>query len=62
MAKEEYWFNTKTKQVEVGKQSLSLDRLGPFGTFEEARDALEIISKRAQALREEDEASQQWPN
>lgn len=62
MAKEEYWFNTKTNQVEIGKQSLSLDRLGPFASFEEARDALAIIARRAQALRIEDEASKDWPN
>ena len=62
MAKDEYWFNTKTNQVEIGKQSLSLDRLGPFDSFEEARDALAIIARRAQALRNEDEASQDWPN
>jgi hypothetical protein len=62
MAKEEYWFNTKTNEVEIGKQSLSLDRLGPFASFEEARDALEIIARRAQALRNEDESSDSWPN
>ena len=62
MAKDEYWFNTKTQEVEVGKQSLSLDRLGPFSTFEEARNALEVIAKRAAALRKEDESSDAWPN
>ncbi len=60
MAKEEYWFNTKTNEVEIGKQSLSLDRLGPFSTLEEAKHALEIVSKRAQALRQED--SEDWPS
>ena len=62
MAKAEYWFNTKTNEVEIGKQSLSLDRLGPFPTFEEARDALEIIARRAEALRKEDESSEDWPS
>ena len=62
MAKAEYWFNTKTNEVEIGKQSLSLDRLGPFATFEEARDALEIIARRAEALRKEDESSEDWPS
>jgi hypothetical protein len=60
MAKEEYWFNTKTNEVEFGKQSLSLDRLGPFSTFEEAKNALEIISKRAKALRQEE--AEDWPS
>lgn len=54
MAKEEYWFNTKTNEVEIGKQSLSLDRLGPFRTLEEAKNALEIVSRRAKALRQEE--------
>ena len=62
MAKEEYWFNTKTNEVEIGKQSLSLDRLGPFESFEEASNALEIIARRAKALRNEDESSEDWPN
>jgi hypothetical protein len=60
MAKEEYWFNTKTNEVEIGKQSLSLDRLGPFSTFEEAKNALEIVAKRARALRQED--AEDWPS
>lgn len=60
MAKDEYWFNTKTNEVEIGKQSLSMDRLGPFDTFEEAEKALEIISARAAKLRKED--SEDWPN
>ena len=60
MAKDEYWFNTKTHEVEIGKQSLSLDRIGPFATFEEAKRAPEIISKRAQDLREED--AEDWSN
>lgn len=62
MAKEEYWFNTRTNEVETGKQSLSLDRLGPFASFEEARDALEIIARRAQALRNEDDSADDWAN
>jgi hypothetical protein len=58
MEKDEYWFNTKTNEVEIGKQSLSLDRLGPFSTLEEAKNALEIVSRRAIALRQED--SEDW--
>jgi hypothetical protein len=60
MAKDEYWFNTKTNEVEIGKQSLSLDRLGPFATFEQAKNALETIAKKAAALRKEDESSDSW--
>ena len=60
MAKDEYWFNTKTQEVEIGKQSLSLDRLGPFATLQEAKNAEEIIARRAAALRKEDDSSDQW--
>lgn len=51
---QEYWFNIKTKTVEVGKQSLSLDRIGPFATYEEAARGEQIIADKAQELREED--------
>lgn len=60
MAKDEYWFNTKTQEVEIGKQSLSLDRLGPFTTMQEAKNAVEIIARRAAALRKEDESPDKW--
>jgi hypothetical protein len=53
--KVEYWFNTKTQSVEVGPQSLSLDRIGPFSSHSEAERALEIITQRARAARDEDE-------
>jgi hypothetical protein len=62
MAKDEYWFNTKTQEVEIGKQSLSLDRLGPFATVEEAKNALQTIANRAAAIRKEDQTSDEWPN
>jgi hypothetical protein len=51
----EYWFNTKTKSVEVGKQTLAHYRLGPFATRQEAESALEILRSRSQAWTEEDE-------
>lgn len=52
---ETYWFNTRTGKVEEGPQSLSLDRLGPFSTREEAVRALEIVEERARKIREEDD-------
>lgn len=52
---ETYWFNTRTGQVEDGPQSLSIDRLGPFESREEAARAFEIIEERARKIREEDE-------
>lgn len=58
MAKDEYWFNTKTLQVEIGKQSLSLERIGPFDSLEEARRGPEIIAERAKRIRDED--AEEW--
>lgn len=53
---ETYWFNTHTGQVEVGPQSLAVDRLGPFSTREEAERANEIVAERAKAWADEDAA------
>ncbi len=53
--KTEFWFNIRTNQVEVGPQSISLDRIGPFETAEAASNGPSLISQRARQLREEDE-------
>ena len=52
----EYWFNLKTRAVEVGPQSLSIDRVGPFASESEAKNAEAIIAERAAKIRAEDEA------
>lgn len=49
-----YWFNTRTKEVEYGLKSSSLDRIGPFDTEEEASKAEEIVRLRAQKWLEEE--------
>jgi len=54
----EYWFNLKTRAVEVGPQSLSIDRVGPFASESEAKNAEAIIAERAAKIRAEDEAEQ----
>ncbi len=51
----EYWFNTKTNQVEVGKQSIAVYRIGPFKTRSEAERALEIIAQKSKDWKEEQE-------
>lgn len=56
----EYWFNTKTDKVEVGPQSLSLDRIGPFSSEAEAARALEVIAERARRIKEESEREDSW--
>lgn len=52
----EWWFNTKTQNVEEGPQSLASDRIGPFDSREEASRANEIIAERARAWAAEDAA------
>lgn len=42
----------------MGPQSLSLDRVGPFNTYEDAVRAEEIIAQRARKIAEED--SEDW--
>ena len=51
----EFWFNTQTKTVEVGKQTAALFRIGPFATREEASRALDTIEQRTQAWQREEE-------
>lgn len=51
-----FWYNTRTKQVEEGKESLSMDRVGPFSTREEAERAPEILAERARRWAEEEAA------
>lgn len=51
---ETYWFNTRTGEVEEGPQTLSMNRLGPFATREEAARANEIVAERAKKWAEED--------
>ena len=51
----QFWFNTQTSQVEEGKQTLALYRIGPFRTRAEAERAPEIIAERAAKLRAEDQ-------
>ncbi|MDE2591513.1 MAG: hypothetical protein KGL41_01490 [Actinomycetales bacterium] len=52
----EFWFNTKTGEVEVGFQTAAAYRIGPFASREEAARALEIVAERARQLRLEDAA------
>jgi hypothetical protein len=49
-----YWFNTKTKKVEQGLKSSSLDRIGPFDTERDAANAEEIVRSRANQWLEEE--------
>lgn len=46
-----YWFNIRTRQVELGLRSSSEDRIGPFETEAEAANAEAIVKARAEAWR-----------
>lgn len=55
----EYWFNTRTNEVEEGKQSLPVDLVGPFNTREEAADAPNVLQRRAAEWAEEEAREEQ---
>lgn len=55
-AGKEFWFNLKTNQVEEGKQSIAVYRVGPFSTREEAQRALQILANKSKEWRDEEEA------
>lgn len=55
-SKAQWWFNTVTKSVEQGPQSLAVYRIGPFETEAEAVHAEAIVAEKARKIREEDEA------
>ena len=57
MAKK-YWFNTKIKQVEFGRKSLSVYRLGPYETEADALNAERDISEKGKKLIEEDQSNE----
>lgn len=52
--KPKYWFNLKTKQVEEGLKSSSLDRIGPFDTPEEATNAEATVAARSEEWKKQD--------
>jgi len=52
----EFWFNTKTHEVEEGKISPAVDRAGPYATREEAAKAIETIKARNARLDAEEAA------
>ncbi|MBS3177859.1 MULTISPECIES: hypothetical protein [unclassified Pseudoclavibacter] len=51
---QEFWYNSRTGEVEVGKQSLGSELVGPFTSEAEARRAPEKLQERAKAWAEEE--------
>ena len=54
---DEFWVNTATGEVEQGRQSSALERMGPYATREEAEHAYERAAERTEAW---DEADRRW--
>ncbi|MDQ0426738.1 MULTISPECIES: hypothetical protein [Cellulomonas] len=50
----EFYFNTRTHEVEEGPRSDWSHRMGPYATREEAAHALETARERSKAWDEED--------
>jgi hypothetical protein len=53
----QYYFNTETGEVEEGKKSSWLHRMGPYDTAEEAAHAFQRAAQRNAA---EDAADRAW--
>lgn len=52
----EFYYNTRTGQVEEGPQSPVTERMGPYATREEAQQALSIAEQRNETWEAEDRA------
>ena len=55
---EQYWYNTKTGQVEQGRTSVWENRMGPYKTRAEAENALATARKNTAEWDSEDS----WEN
>lgn len=52
--KPQFWFNLKTFQVEVGPKINAENRVGPFDSEAEAKQALALIKERSQKWADEE--------
>ncbi|GAB2819927.1 hypothetical protein GCM10027022_07670 [Alpinimonas psychrophila] len=51
-----YWYNIRTGDVELGRESPSVDRVGPFDSKEQAEHALETLRANSDRWAAEDAA------
>ncbi|GAA2223705.1 hypothetical protein GCM10010413_16330 [Promicromonospora sukumoe] len=56
---EQYWYNTETGAVEVGRRSSWSHLMGPYGTRAEAEAALQSAKSRNESWDKDDE---DWRN
>jgi hypothetical protein len=55
MTLEQWWFNLRTQQVEVGDGDPNSERLGPYATREEAEGVLARMHARNETFDAEDD-------
>lgn len=51
-----FWYNIHTGEVEVGFESPSVDRVGPFDTHEQAEHALQTLRENSERWAAEEAA------
>jgi hypothetical protein len=56
----DYWFNTRTRQVEEGHQSDWTDLLGPYESREQAERALDTARERTEKWDAQERADANW--
>jgi hypothetical protein len=56
----QWWYNSRTGQVERGMMSNAYDRVGPFATEEEAKRAPEKLRENSDRWAAEEAADNDW--
>ena len=62
MSEKEFWYNTRTGQVEQGAQSDWSQLLGPYGSREEAEGAMAKVAANNEAADAADDEDSKWDN
>lgn len=62
MSENEFWYNTRTGQVEQGAQSDWSQLLGPYGSREEAEGAMAKVAANNEAADAADDEDSMWDN
>lgn len=51
---EKYYFNLETGEVEFGRRARGMNRMGPYDSIDEARNALSTAKERTDSWDEDD--------
>lgn len=62
MSENEFWYNTRTGQVEEGAQSDWSQLLGPYGSRQEAEGAMAKVAANNEAADAADDEDSNWDN